>query len=108
MKYLCLIYLDENQPAAMEANEGDMRGAHLVAAAALEPVQGGACVRVRQGRAMVSEAPHVRGAEVVAGFCLISARDLNEAIQVASDIPAASRGSVEVRPCRDLEIQLPR
>ena len=59
-------------------------------------------MRVRQGKAAVTDGPYAETKEQLAGFYLIEARDLNEAIQVASRIPSAPLGTIELRPCRDL------
>jgi hypothetical protein len=61
-------------------------------------------VRVRNGRTALVDGPYAETKEMVAGFYVVEARDLNEAIQVASRIPSATLGTVEVRPCRDLEV----
>jgi hypothetical protein len=117
VRYLCLIYLDENQLAALPAKEVDALNArHLqyndelldrgvfIEAEALQPAASTTCVRVRNGKPSLSDGPYAETKEMVAGFYLIEARDLNEAVQVAARLPAAPLGVVEVRPCRDLEI----
>jgi len=117
MRYLCLIYLDEKQLAAMPEhemsalnarhlalNEDLLTSGHFVEAEALSPAASTTCLRVRNGRTTVTDGPYAETKEMVAGFYLIEARDLNEAIQVASRLPAAPLGTVEVRPCRDLEV----
>ena len=117
MKYLCLIYLDEKQLAAMpEAEMGKLNARHLelnealvksgqfIEAEALEPAAASTCIRVRNGRAVLTDGPYAETKEMVAGFYFIEARDLNEAIQVASRFPSAPLGTVEVRPCRDLVV----
>jgi hypothetical protein len=60
-------------------------------------------VRVRNGTISVTDGPFAETKEQLAGFYLIDAGDLNEAIQVASKIPPAREGSVEVRPVRELD-----
>jgi hypothetical protein len=118
MRYLCLIYLDESELAAMPQNEMDELNArhlrlneelvasgHFVEAEALQPAASTTCVRVRNGRPALTDGPYAETKEMVAGFYLIEARDLNEAIQVAARLPSAPLGTVEVRPCRDLEIE---
>jgi hypothetical protein len=118
MRYLCLIYLDEKQLAAMpekqmsdlnarhlEFNEQILRSRHFIEAEALQPAADTTCVRLRNGRTTLSDGPYMETKEMVAGFYLIEARDLNEAIQIASRIPSAPLGTVEVRPCRDLEVE---
>ena len=78
---------------------------YRIAAEALESVQTATTVRVRNGKVSVTDGPFAETKEQLAGFYLIDARDLNEAIQVASKIPAARVGSVEVRPIRQLNPQ---
>jgi len=117
MRYLCLIYLNEKELAAMpqkdmdelnrrhlELNEDLLRSGHFIEAEALTPGASATCVRVRNGRKAVTDGPYAETKEMVAGFYVIEARDLNEAIAVAARLPAAPLGVVEVRPCRDLEI----
>jgi hypothetical protein len=62
-------------------------------------------VRVRQGKLSVTDGPFAETKEQLAGFYLIEARDLNEAIQLAGRIPPARVGSVEVRPVRPIREQ---
>ena len=117
MRYLCLIYLDEKRLAAMPEsemnalnaqhlalNEELLKGGQFIEAEALSAAGSTTCVRVRNGRTAVTDGPFAETKEMVAGFYLIEARDLNEAIQVAARIPAAPIGTVEVRPCRDLVV----
>jgi len=111
MKYVCLVYSDEKQLEAVSDNEclanGDAlkQGGHYVAAEALQPVQTATTVRVRNGKVSVTDGPFAETKEQLAGFYLIDARDLNEAIQLASKIPPARVGSIEVRPVRELRPQ---
>lgn len=115
MRYLCLIYLEEKQLAAMpEGSMSALNARHLefnddlldrgqfIEAEALEPTGATTCVRMRQGKTSVTDGPYAETKEQVAGFYLIEARDLNEAIQIAAQIPSAPLGTVELRPCRDL------
>jgi hypothetical protein len=108
MKYLCLVYLEEEKLRAvpdrecMACGDGFRKSGLLVAAEALEPVAAAATVRVRNGRMTVVDGPFAETKEQLAGFYLIEARDLNDAIQVAAKIPPAREGSVEVRPVREL------
>jgi len=117
MRYLCMIYLDEKQLAAMPQAEMDalnerhlalnedlLKSGHFVEAEALTPGSSATCIRVRNGRTAVTDGPYAETKEMVAGFYLVEARDLNEAISVAARLPAAPLGTVEVRPCRDLEV----
>jgi hypothetical protein len=108
MKYLCLVYLEEQKLHAvadsecMACGEGFRNSGILVAAEALQPVETATTVRVRNGKVSVTDGPFAETKEQLAGFYLIEARDLNEAIQMASKIPPAREGSVEVRPVRQL------
>jgi hypothetical protein len=74
-----------------------------VAAEALQPVDTATTVRIRNGRMSVTDGPFAETKEQLAGFYLIEARDLNDAIQIAARIPPAREGSIEVRPVRELE-----
>jgi hypothetical protein len=108
MKYLCLVYLEEEKLHAVPDSEcatcgdGLRKSGQLLAAEALQPVETATTVRVRNGKASITDGPFAETKEQLAGFYLIEARDLNEAIQVASKIPPAREGSVEVRPVRQL------
>jgi hypothetical protein len=75
---------------------------HCLASEALQPVATATTVRVRNGKVSVTDGPFAETKEVLAGFYLIEARDLNEAIQVASRIPPAAVGAIEVRPVRPI------
>ena len=108
MKYLCLVYLEKDKWNAVHDNEcancgdGLRRSGQLLAAEPLHPVETATTVRVRNGKVSVVDGPFAETKEQLAGFYLIDARDLNEAIQVASKIPPAREGSIEVRPVREL------
>jgi hypothetical protein len=75
---------------------------HCIASEALQPVATATTVRVRNGKVSVTDGPFAETKEALAGFYMIEARDLNEAIQVASRIPPAEVGCVEVRPIRPI------
>jgi hypothetical protein len=117
MRYLCLIYLDEQQLAAMhesqmsalntrhlQFNDGLLASGQFIEAEALEPGTATTCVRLRHGKAVITDGPYAETKEQVAGFYLIEARDLDEALQVATRIPSAPLGTIELRPCRDLVV----
>ena len=110
MKYLCLVYLDESSPISVADTEckacGDAlkKNGHHIAAEALQSVHTATTVRVRNGKVSVTDGPFAETKEQLAGFYLIDAKDLNEAIQVAGKIPPARAGSVEVRPVRQLSV----
>src|SRR5438105_11941702 len=108
MKYLCLVYGEEQ--ALQSCPDGDCvdydaairASGHCVASEALQPVATATTVRVRNGKVSVTDGPFAETKEYLAGFYMIEARDLNEAIQVASKIPPAAVGSIEVRPIRPI------
>lgn len=115
MKYLCLAYQDEQRLDALSREEMDAligetlayneelrRSGHLIAAEALQGVQTAVILRVRDGRLSVADGPFAETKEQLGGFFLINARDLNEAIQVASRMVQARVGCLEVRPIREL------
>jgi hypothetical protein len=111
MKYLCLVYGDER---AMEtvpdahclAFDASIRASgHCIASEALQAVATATTVRVRNGKVSVTDGPFAETKEQLAGFYMIEARDLNEAIQLASKIPPAQIGSIEVRPIRPIREQ---
>ena len=108
MKYLCLVYLEKDKFTAVPDRECAACGeelrhsGRLIAAEPLHPVDTAATVRVRNGKVAVTDGPFAETKEQLAGFYLIDARDLNEAIQVAAKIPPAREGSIEVRPVREL------
>ena len=108
MKYLCLVYGEEKARAGMDDrhcvafDEKVRASGHCVASEALQPAATATTVRVRNGRVSVTDGPFAETKEVLAGFYMIEARDLNEAIQIASKIPPAEVGSIEVRPIRPI------
>ena len=111
MKYLCLVYLEGEKLRAVPDREcrtcGDgfrERGV-LVAAEALQPIETATTVRIRNGKLTVTDGPFAETKEQLAGFYLVEARDLNDAIQVASKIPSAKIGTIEVRPIQDFSKQ---
>ena len=111
MKYLCLVYLDAERWAACSDLEcADYvhklaAGQRLLAAEPLHPAHTATTVRVRGGEVTLFDGPFAETREMLAGFYLVDAKDLNEAIQLAAGIPPARYGSVEVRPVRELQLQ---
>ncbi len=111
MKYLCLVYGEERKTGEMDdrrclACDAELRArGQCIASEALEPVATATTVRMRNGRLTVTDGPFAETKEQLAGFYLIEARDLNEAIQIAAKIPPAEVGCVEVRPIRPIREQ---
>jgi hypothetical protein len=110
MKYLCLVYLDQEHWSACPDHVcatyakqlSDSK--RLIAGEPLHPVHTATTVRVRNGQVQLYDGPFAETKELLAGFYLVDAKDLNEAIQIASGIPPAQHGSVEVRPVRRLDL----
>lgn len=106
MKYLCLVYLDENRlhelpdEDCVEFDTSIRNSGHCIASEALQSVNSATTVRMRNGKMSITDGPFAETKEQLAGFYMIDARDLNEAIQIASKIPPARVGSIEVRPIR--------
>ena len=118
MKYLCLIFIDEKKYDAMPRSEQDAlvaetlaydevlrKSGYLIVSEALESVQTATTLRIRNGKLSTTDGPYAETKEQLGGFFLINARDLNEAIQVASKIPCARTGSIEVRPIHEFNQQ---
>jgi hypothetical protein len=115
MKYLCLIHTDDNVIAAMSRTEmcaleeehlaydDELRKCgHFIVAEALQNAHDSTIVKIRNGKMIVTDGPFAETKEQLGGFFLIEARDLNEAIHLASRIPCARVGSVEVRAVKEL------
>lgn len=115
MKYLALVYYQESTINAMtekewqDLNQECIRCVEKLSAAgkyiigqALHPVETATTLRVRNGETIISDGPFAETKEQLAGFYLLDARDLNEALQLASNIPPARLGSIELRPIREL------
>jgi hypothetical protein len=108
MKYLLLVYGEEAKVREVDdlsclAFDKSVRDSgHCVASEALQPVATATTVRVRNGKASITDGPFAETKECLAGFYMVEARDLNEAIQIASRIPPAQVGSIEVRPIRPI------
>ncbi|HEX4413469.1 MAG TPA: YciI family protein [Lacipirellulaceae bacterium] len=112
MKYMLLIYTDENSYADDERQECyvestelthdlNARGQYL-AANPLQSVTTATSVRVRNGKRLVTDGPFAETREQLGGYFLVEATDLNEAISIAARIPGARKGTVEVRPVVEL------
>jgi hypothetical protein len=69
---------------------------------ALEPTTTATTVRVRDGKTVVTDGPFAETKEFLGGFYLLDCRDLDEAIDLAKRLPAAERGSIEIRPIWEL------
>ena len=115
MKYLCLIYSDENRVAKLPANESKTlmgeymaftesirKSGHLLGAERLQPTHTATTIRSRNGKISTTDGPFAETKEQLGGFYMIEAKDLDDAIAVASRIPGTRTGSIEVRPIWEL------
>jgi hypothetical protein len=114
MRFLCLVYGQERMLGALSRSEMDRldkdsllydrsleQSGHLVVAHALESVHSATSVRVRDDEVGIIDGPFAETKEQLLGFILIEATDKNDAIQIASKIPLARLGTIEVRAIRD-------
>ena len=108
MKYLCLVYLDEKRLDELPDEDcvaydtAVRKSGHCIASEALESVLTATTVRVRNGKLAVTDGPFAETKEQLGGFFLIEAKDLEEAVQLASRLAGARLGCIEVRPVREL------
>lgn len=110
MKYVALIYTEENRPGEEFENEmaeyfafnseARAAGAYVVGEA-LHASNTATTVRVREGKTLTTDGPFAETREILGGFYVLECKDLDEAIFYASKIPGARHGSVEVRPLVD-------
>jgi hypothetical protein len=119
MKYLCLVYQEEKKLDALSQGELDAlvgdciawmlelekNGRHIFSAG-LQSFRRATTVRDRNGKLSITDGPFAETKEHLGGFTLLSARDLNEAIELASRLPAARLGSIEVRPILEPDVEL--
>jgi hypothetical protein len=117
MRYMLLIYENENAWAGMsEAEQGKAYGEYMaftddikakgqyISGAPLQPVTTATTVRVKDGKAISTDGPFAETREQLGGYYLVEAKDLDEAIGLATRIPAARMGSIEVRPVMELGV----
>jgi len=112
MKYMLLIYLDENGLSETDREQCYKESAHFaqqlnttgqyLSAAPLHPTSTATSVRMREGKRLVTDGPFAETREQLGGFFLIDANDLDEAIDIAGRIPAGRWGTVEIRPVMEI------
>ncbi len=115
MKYLCLVYVEEKLLNSMPQNEriacsnesmaycdALQKQGQLIAASPLHPVDTATTVRVREGKTSTTDGPFAETKEQLGGFLMIDVPDLNDAIRIAANFPAARFGSIEVRHLKEL------
>lgn len=116
MKFLMLVYTDDSMLQELPEGEFDrlmhgcithadeLKGAgKLIDSQQLEAANTAKSLRVRNGRATVTDGPFAETKEILGGFNLIEAADIDEAIRIASAFPWAKFGCLELRPVRDFE-----
>lgn len=116
MQYLTLIYTDPQLLAALPDEEYDVlmrgcfekadalrAGGSLLGSQQLEECGTARTLRVRDGNARITDGPFAETREVLAGFNLIEAESMDEAMRIAQAFPWARFGSIEVRPVRDMD-----
>ncbi len=120
MRYACLIYFDpkavfdrsEQGNAVLRdagPHDADLKArGHLVDGHALQLPESAMTVRVRDGKMSATDGPFMETKEMLGGILVIEARDLNEAVRLAADIPFARVGAVEVRPLVDFSAPRPK
>lgn len=116
MKYLCMVFYDEAIINNMTSNEwkalnreceacgqGLRDSGKMIGGNALHSSTTATSLRIRDGKQLITDGPFAETKEQLAGFYLLDARDLNEALQLASKIPPARFGTIEIRPVRELD-----
>lgn len=116
MKFLLLIYNDTTMLETLPAQQYDSRmrdclahadelrqEGHLLESQMLEDVTTAKSVRIRGGRRAVLDGPFAETKEVLGGFNLIEASDMEDAVRIAAQFPWAQTGCVEIRPVRDID-----
>jgi len=116
MKYLCLVYHEEAKIETMPQGEYDAiveavleyreelrSSGHYIDSSPLQPVRSATTIRVRHGQVTITDGPFAETREQLGGYYIINATDLNDAIRVASKMPPARLGCIEVRPLADFD-----
>jgi hypothetical protein len=108
VKYICLVYGEEARIGAMKDDEcmeydtAIRESGVCIASESLQRVGTAKTVRVRNGTVSIVDGPFAETKEALAGFYLVEAKDMEEALQIAEKIPPAQVGCIEVRPVREL------
>lgn len=110
MKYLCLAYhrvgnRDDFVEDAIDYRDELRRSGHYIASSPLQSAETVMTIRVRNGKMSITDGPYADSKEQLGAFYLIEATDLNEAVRVASKLPSAQIGCIEVRPLVEFEFE---
>ena len=113
MKYMLLVYLDEQALSETEREHCYVESAQLardlsasgkyISAGPLHPVATATSVRVRNGKRLVTDGPFAETREQLGGYYLIEAKDLDEAMNIAERVPVSKVGTIEIRPVLEIE-----
>ena len=113
MKYMLLVYLDEQALSDTEREHCYIESAELarelstsgkyLASSPLHPVATATSVRVRNGKRLVTDGPFAETREQLGGFYIIDAKDLDEAMSIAERVPPAKVGTIEIRPVLEIK-----
>lgn len=111
MRYMCAVYVEPKSMESLSPAEGATldrdsiaydeelrRSGHYIVSDALQHTTTAKTLRVRRGKLSIMDGPFAETKEQLGGFILIEARDMDEAVELASKIPMAKHGSIEVRP----------
>jgi len=115
MRFLCAVYIEPKTMERLSPTEGTKldrdsiaydeelrRNGHYIASDALQHVTAARTLRVRKGKLSIMDGPFAETKEQLGGFILLEARDLDQAVELASKIPMAKHGSIEVRPVMEI------
>src|ERR1700675_2692052 len=111
MRYLCAVYVEPKSMESLTPAEGTTlnrdsiaydeelrRSGHYIVSDALQLATTARTLRVRNGKLSIMDGPFVETKEQLGGFILVEAKDMDEAVELASKIPMAKHGTIEVRP----------
>ena len=112
MRYMLLVYLDENALSDSERDHCYIESAELardlsakgnyVSASPLHPIATATSLRVRNGRRLVTDGPFAETREQLGGYYIIEAPNLDEAMSIAERVPVAKHGTIEIRPVLEI------
>ena len=116
MRYLCMVCYEQKALDNLSKPEYDAlvaealayddvlrKGGHYLYSGALQSVVTAKTVRIQSGKVVATDGPFIEAKEHIGGFIVIEARDMDEAVRLASKIPPACLGPIEVRPIQELE-----
>ncbi|HEX4997679.1 MAG TPA: YciI family protein [Terriglobia bacterium] len=112
MKYMLLVYMEEDAMSDRERQDCYVESAGLtreihangkyLGAAPLHPVATATSLRIREGRRLITDGPFAETREQLGGFFMVDAENLDDALEIASRIPGARKGTIEVRPVLEI------